>query len=103
MSISSGKSKRHKNLKVENLSPLNSNGGRNVSDLVNNNRNIPRVSINSTSQLCLGQDSRVFPYMQVYPFYSLLFTLLKWTELHLHGFIKVVSKPLSNPSLSMNI
>ena len=66
MSILSGKSKRHRNSKIDQLSPLNTNiGSRDTSDLVNNNRNIPHVSINSTSQLCLSQDARIFPYMQV--------------------------------------
>ena len=70
MSISSGKSKRHRNPKFDQLSSLNTNiASVDMSDLVNNNRNIPRVSINSTSQLCLSQDARIFPYMQVCTFY----------------------------------
>lgn len=70
MSISSGKSKRHRNPKIDQLSSLNTNiVSLDMSDLVNNNRNIPRVSINSTSQLCLSQDARIFPYMQVGTFY----------------------------------
>ena len=69
----SAKMKRPKNPTIQNFLPPT--GVRTVSDsskqpslslndFINNNR-IPRVSINATSQLCVNQDARSFPYMRV--------------------------------------
>ena len=55
-----------------------------LSDLLNNNRAIPRVSIKSTAQLCLNQEARVFPYMEVSRqlSYSVTFSLITFFCLH---------------------
>ena len=55
-----------------------------LSDLLNNNRAIPRVSIKSTAQLCLNQEARVFPYMEVSRqlSYSITFSLITFFCLH---------------------
>jgi hypothetical protein len=76
MSAGGNRMKRPKNPTIQNFLPPT--GGRtppaaadsitksslSLNDFINNNR-IPRVSINATSQLCVNQDARSFPYMRV--------------------------------------
>jgi len=42
-----------------------SNSSVNLNEMINNNRSIPRVSVKTTSQLCVTRNAKTFPYMRV--------------------------------------
>ena len=75
----SAKMKRPKNPTIQNFLPPtgvrtvidSSKPSLSLNDFINNNR-IPRVSINATSQLCVNQDARSFPYMRVSTYINIL-------------------------------